>query len=203
MSKLQLLHGSAIQDGLASDSDVEYFRYELNRFGVGALLTLGLLCLLGAFGTWFFTRMGELPWKLAFGALIVGGLVLCSMASYWVNFVRDSFVATGSGALWIGGKDRAWRIDWSLLNARTLGLHNLDLSPLKGILPIEVGGQNIKLPLFNAFAYLLDLQNFMFFVLNAIKENGSDRSGEYAEAESEYEDESAENTGEYSLENEE
>lgn len=171
MSKLQLLHGSAVQNELASDSNVEVFRYELNKFGVGALLTLGLLFLLAAFGTWLATRLVGLPWKLAFGAMILAGLTFCSMASYWINFVRDSFVATGASGLWIGGKDRAWKIDWSLLNARALGLHNLELSPLKGVLQIEVGGQNIKLPLFNAFAYLLDIQNFMFFVLNYIKEN--------------------------------
>jgi len=178
MSKLQLLHGSAVQNELGSDSNVEIFRYELNKFGVGALLTLGLLFLLGAFGIWLSTRLAGMPWKLAFGAMILAGVTFCSMASYWINFVRDSFVATTASALWIGGKDRAWKIDWSLLNARALGLHNLELSPLKGVLLIEVGGQNIKLPLFNAFAYLLDIQNFMFFVLNYIKENHDEVNGE-------------------------
>ncbi len=202
MSKLQLLHGSAVQNELASDSNVEVFRYEINKFGVGALLTLGLLFLLGAFGTWLMTKLGGLPWKLAFGAMILAGLSLISMASYWLNFVRDSFVATGASALWIGGKDRAWKIDWSLLNVRALGLHNLELSPLKGALQIEVGGQSIKLPLFNAFAYLLDIQNFMFFVLNYIKENHDEVNGEGATQIEQYDEDLLDDSDEITQESE-
>ncbi|MBA2664720.1 MAG: hypothetical protein H0U74_20705 [Bradymonadaceae bacterium] len=169
MSKLHLLHGPAVQGALEAETVDEMFRYELNKYAAGALLGLGVLCLLGAFGTWIFTRLNASLWATLFVLLMLAGLSFCSMASYWVNFVRDSFVAVSANFLFVGRSERAWKIDWSLLDKRALGLHAMELSPLKGGLVIEVAGQRIKLHLFNAFAYLVDIQTFMLHVLQRLK----------------------------------
>lgn len=165
MSKIQLLSGSAATDALNDEPLEARFGYVLNGFAAGTALGLGLACLMAAAGIWYATRFAHTGWTAGFAVAIVLGLTLLSTASYWQSFVREGLIAVSANYLFVGRKDRLWRVDWSLLDRRSMGFEDMALSPLQGFLRMRVAGQQIRVHLFNAFAYLEDVEGLMRHVL--------------------------------------
>jgi hypothetical protein len=168
MAKIQLLHGPAADEALAEEP-TESFGYQMNKFSVGALVGLGLVVLLGAFLTWVFTRLDSALFTTLFVGLMVAGMTLLSYGSYWMNFTRDSFVAVSPTYLFVGRKGRLWRIAWSLLDAKAMGFHDLTMTRMTGFLDLNVAGQHVKVHLFNAFAFLENIEVLMLHILEHLK----------------------------------
>lgn len=178
MANIQLLHGPAADEALAEEPH-EAFSYQMNKAGIGFVVGGGALFLVSALVTWLFTRLGGALSTSLFVLFMVLGLTLFSLATHWMNFVRDSFVATSPSYLFVGHKGRVWRISWALLDARTMGFHDMELKTLKGFLDLRVAGQQVKIHLFNAFALLEDIQGLMLQILEHLQPGKEDESSSH------------------------
>jgi len=169
-NRLELLHGPDIQKILDRE-DVDVYGYVLNMPALYFIVGLALVFYgLGAY-CWWQTHLTHTVWKALFGTAMLLGGALSVLALYWHHFATTRFLAIAEDRLFVGGKERLWSIDWDLLDADKMGFQQMELSRLRGILNIRVGGQDVRLHLFNAFAVLADIQGFMYAVLSKLESN--------------------------------
>lgn len=179
MANVQLLDGKDLRQALAS-ADVEFFRYQLNRVGYTLLLAVGGVMLAAAGFIWWETALEANLWKAAFGGLLAGGLALAIYAAYWYTFASTRYVGVSDDKLFIGRREKAWTIDWSVLDAESLGFEEMNATAMNGALDVNVGGQQHELHLYNAYVFLEDIQGFMFSLLKRLQDK-QQPAGEAAE----------------------
>lgn len=153
---LALISGPAVHKALGAP-DVVVFRYALNRAVFGVLLVTTVGGLLGAAALYNASTL----WLVA---LLVGATAGIA-AAYAHEFAAQQVVAVSQANLLIGRERAAWLISWSLLDADTMGLRQLRSSPLAAALRIEVGGQRIRLHLYNPLVHLNGIEPLMAEVL--------------------------------------
>ena len=170
--KLPLLSGTAVNTAIA-ESEAQVFGYEINPAGLVIALAiaavfylLGLLC-------WWQTGLGGV-WTVVFVALMFIGIGFTAIAAYWHQFGNEQLVAVGSEKLFVGGPKATWAIDWELLDPQAMGFDKMEMTRLRGALQMRVGGQDIKLHLFNPIVFLGDIEGFMHGVLSHLKPIDSD-----------------------------
>lgn len=173
MSKLELLSGPQVEEALRGP-DVRVFRYVLNRPGLYFLLAIAFAFYGLAGLAWWETQLSEPHWTVLFVALLGVGVVLSGLAAYWHQFATQNVLGISPETLLIGGPSRLWSISWDLLDKRSMGFGAMELTRLRGSLTLDVGGQSIKLHLFNAIAYLSDIEGFMLGVLTRLQPAESD-----------------------------
>ncbi len=169
MANVQLLDGDDLHQALDA-GDVQVFHYQLNRIGYSLIMGLGALLLAGAGGVWFQTSLATLLWRVAFTVLGTLGLGLAIYAAYWYAFSQTRFVGVSDHKLIIGRRGKAWSVDWSLLDAESLGFEQLNATTMNGVLDVHAGGQHIELHLYNAYVFLEDIQGFMFTLLKCLQQ---------------------------------
>lgn len=169
MANVQLLDGDDLHQALDAD-DVQVFRYQLNRIGYSLIMGLGGLLLAGAGAVWWQSALSTIWWRVAFTALGTLGLGLAIYAAYWYAFAQTRFVGVSERKLFIGRRGKAWSVDWSMLDAETLGFDQMNATTMNGVLDVHVGGQQLELYLYNAYVFLEDIQGFMFSLLKRLQE---------------------------------
>ncbi|MFB6263595.1 MAG: hypothetical protein ABEL76_08235 [Bradymonadaceae bacterium] len=180
--RMRLLHEGEVREALAGRDDLEVYRYRMNKpvvavAAVVALLLFGLAALL----VWNEGLAGW-QWIATFVWLVSGGVTAVGLCGYWYAFARSRLIGVGPEALYVGREQRAWAIDWELLDAETLGLERMEVSSGRGQLDLTVGGQKIRLHFYNAFVRLEDLQELMYVLLQRVdddwegKEDGDEGS---------------------------
>jgi hypothetical protein len=168
MSKLELMSGPGVEETLKSD-DVKVFRYVVNNPGLYLIIGIGLVFYGLAGLTYWETQLSQTVWSVAFFSLLIVGTGFNALAAYWHQFAGQNVVAVSDDKLYVGGPKKLWGIDWELLDRESAGFDEMELSRLRGALQLQVGGQKIKLHLFNAIAYLDDIEGLMFRLLSQIK----------------------------------
>lgn len=179
MANVQLLDENGVNEAL-QEGDVEVFRYQLNRVGYTIVLLVGGLMLAGAGYIWWGTGLAENFWTAVFAGLTAGGLGLSIHAAYWYAFSSVHFVAVSDQKLVVGRQQKAWAIDWSVLDAEALGFEEMNNTAMRGALDVHVGGQDIKIHLYNAYVFLEDIQGFIFSLLKRLQQKQS-AGGEQAD----------------------
>lgn len=169
MARVQLLEGKQEVARALDGVDAEIFGYRINRLGFGTVVGMGLLMLAGAAAIWWQVGLGAAVWTAAFIGLIAGGLFMGAQAAYWYAFAKSHFVATTDDNLYVGRLEKAWAIDWSVLDAEALGFDKLDANTIRGSMQLAIAGEQIKLHLYNAYIFLEDIQAFMFNLLKRLK----------------------------------
>lgn len=164
-AKLELLAGPAAHRAL-SDAGATTYRYELNRAGLTMALGLAAVFYAGGGLCYWQTRLAEPGWTVVFVALMFAGVGLTALAAYWHQFANQQLVGVSDSRLFVGNEKALWAIAWDLLDRRTMGFENLQMTRLRGALQMRVAGQEIRLHLFNVFAYIADLEGLMHGVLS-------------------------------------
>ena len=167
MSKLELISGPAVEQTLRKEG-VDVFRYVLNKPGLYLFLGVAMAFYGLAGITYWETQLAEPIWTVTFFCLLLVGLAFSAIAAYWHQFVNQHVVAVSDDHLFVGGAEKMWAISWDILTKKSLGFEEMELSRIQGALKIQVGGQTIKLHLFNALAYLADIEGLIFRLLNHI-----------------------------------
>jgi hypothetical protein len=170
MANVQLLDEKQLKDTLATEG-VEVFRYHLNHIGYTLILGVGALMLAAAGYVWWSSALAEPLWQAVFAGLIGGGLLLSIHAAYWYTFANTRFVGVSDDKLIIGRHRKAWMIDWQVLDTQTLGFDQMNATAVRGALDIDVGGQQLKLHLYNAYVFLDDIQAFMYSLLRQLQQD--------------------------------
>lgn len=173
MSKLELMSGPGVEETLKS-GDIKVFRYVVNNAGLYLIIGIGLVFYGLAGLTYWETQLSQPVWNVAFFCLLIVGTGFNALAAYWHQFATQNVVAVSEEKLYVGGPKKMWGIAWDLLDPEAAGFEDMELSRLRGSLDMNVGGQKIKLHLFNAIAYLDDIQGLMFRMLNQLKEQQED-----------------------------
>jgi hypothetical protein len=169
MATVQLLNGPDVRGALERPG-VALFRYRLNQLGFAVVLGFGAIMLGAAGYIWWLYEFDQNLWTAVFAGLAAGGLGLSLYAAYWYTFASTHFVGISDQRLVVGDEDKAWSIDWSVLDADSLGLTNMNATALGGALEISVGGEQIKLQLYNAYVYLEDMQAVMSGLLERLQD---------------------------------
>lgn len=173
MSRIQLISGPAVEESF-QDADVRrVFHYQLNPATIGVLLLVGLLFFIGAGVLWFGPGLGG-GYTVGFVLAILMGMSFFSMASFWENFRQKHFIAVSDDYLFVGQKEQAWRIHWSLVDRETLNLEDLQMSRFQGKMSLHSGGQDIDIPLFTPFVFLEDIEGLMFELLQRLETDGGE-----------------------------
>lgn len=166
--KMELLSGPTVEQTL-KDGDVTVFRYILNKPGLYMVLGVAFFFYALAGLTWWETQLSEPVWTVAFVCLLFVGMGFSAVAAYWHQFANQNVIGVSDDRLFVGGPKKLWAVSWDLLDRQAMGFEEMELSRLRGGLNVNVGGQRIKVHLFNAIAYLNDIEGFMFGVLNNIQ----------------------------------
>lgn len=167
MANVQLLDGKGVRELLGED-DFRFFRYQLNSVGYSMVVGVGALMLAAAGYIWWYTSLEANLWIAAFAGLVAGGLGLGVWAAYWYAFANSRFVGVSDQKLLVGQPKKAWAIDWSILDSETLGLEKMKATAMRGVLPVQVGGQQIQIHLYNAYVFLGDIQGLMATLLGRL-----------------------------------
>lgn len=166
-TKLQLLSGPEVESILREEG-VEVYKYTINKPGLILFVAVALGFYAVAGLIWWETQLSAPIWTVAFVCLLLVGTAFSAIPAYWHQFVNQNVVAASPARLFVGGPRKLWSISWELLDKRSLGFEEMELSRISGALSIRVGGQVIKLHLFNALAYLQDIESLIFRLLNHI-----------------------------------
>ena len=162
--KLELLSGPTVESTL-KDSGAVMYRYAVNKPGLYMALGIGFVFFaLGGLCYWE-TQLAEPIWTAAFVGLMFIGLGFCTVAAYWHQFANQNVVGVSDEHLFVGGPKALWAISWELLDRRSAGFEEMQMTRLRGGLDMNVGGQPIKLHLFNAIAYLTDIEGLIHGIL--------------------------------------
>ncbi len=161
---------------VANTPGARVFRYKFNQPGATVMLIGSGLLLAGVAALWWFTRFEQLYWFIAAVALAIGSVGLLAYVQHWSKFTRHHFVVVDPDALTVGDATRdAWRVVWPLLDVHALGFERLQVSGARGLLQVEVAGQQFPLHLYAPLAHIDDLQGFMVEVLERLRiEQGGD-----------------------------
>ncbi len=164
-AKLQLMSGPEVEK-ILKEPGVDVFEYVLNKPGLYLFLGVAMAFYTAGALVWWETQLSEPIWTVAFVSLLLVGTGFSAVAAYWHQFVNQNVVAASDERLFVGGPKKLWGISWDLLDKQSLGFEEMELSRIQGALQINVGGQTIKLHLFNAIAYLADIEGLIFRLLN-------------------------------------
>lgn len=168
MANVQLLDAKGVDEAL-QEGGVDVFRYQLNRLGYTLVVGIGGIMLAAAGYLWWQFGFDQNLWIAIFAGLAAGGLAISIHAAYWYAFAGTHFVGVSDDKLLVGREEKAWAIDWSVLDPKSLGLQDMNLSPTKGALEVNVGGEEIKLYLYNAYVFLEDIQALMSSLLQRLQ----------------------------------
>ncbi len=168
MTNVQLLDAKGVDEAL-QEGDVDVFRYQLNRLGYTLVLAIGGIMLAAAGFLWWQYGFSEDLWTAVFAGLVAGGLGLSVHAAYWYAFSSTHFVGVSDQKLLVGREEKAWSIDWSVLDVEALGLQRMNATAVKGVLEVQVGGEEIKIHLYNAYVFLEDIQALMSRLLEQLQ----------------------------------
>lgn len=173
MSKIQLLTGPAVDEGLEDEAVRHFFRYQLNPATLGLLLIFGGGSFVAAFYLWFWPGLGG-SYTVGFIIAILAGMTFFSMASFWGNFRNKRFIAISDDYLFVGKDEQAWRIHWSLVDRDTLNMDAMKTSRYQGRLYLDTAGQTIEIPLYTPFAFVEDIEGLMFELLQRLEAEGGE-----------------------------
>lgn len=176
MANVQLLDGNDVR-GAVERPGVDYFPYHINQLGMMVVLGVGGIMLAAAGYIWWQYAFDQNFWTAVFAGLAASGLGLSLYAAYWYTYASTHFVAISDAKLVVGHDKKAWSIDWSVLDADSLGLTNMNATALGGALEINVGGEEIKVQLYNAYVYLEDMQAMMSGLLKRLQGQQQPSSG--------------------------
>ena len=171
MTVLQRVHGEENVANTLRDANAAAFDYNANPVGLGFAGAISI-ALLGT--AYYFGRSAsydEMTNVIASVVAIGGGLFFGLRALYWYSYAKERFLAVSEEHLFVGKKDELWQVSWSIVDADAMGFSEMQLSKLNGSLTLSVAKETIPIHLFNAFAYLDRLEEFMFHVLNNIAAN--------------------------------
>lgn len=168
MANVQLVDKKGVDEALEG-SDVDVFRYQLNRLGYTLILAIGGIMLASAGFIWWQYGFSEKMWTAIFAGLIAGGIGISIHAAYWYAFAGTHFVGISDDKLLVGREEKAWSIDWSVLDIEALGLQRMNATAAKGVLEVRVGGEEIKIYLYNPYVFLEDIQALMSSLLERLQ----------------------------------
>ena len=166
-NKFELLSGPAI-DATLKEADATVYRYELNRAGFNMALGIAVFFFLVGGLLYWQTGLKGL-WTVVFVAAMAAGSGFGVIAAYWHQFANEHLVGIGKDRLFVGGPKATWAIAWELLDRRAMGFEEMQMTRLRGALQLQVGGQDIKLHLFNPLVFLKDIEGFMLGVLTNLQ----------------------------------
>ncbi|MFP4599023.1 MAG: hypothetical protein ACOC9J_02935 [Persicimonas sp.] len=183
MPNVQLLDGKDVIRAL-KQADVELFHYGLNRIGYTLVVGLGALILAAAGAIWWQTGLDTSLWKAVFGGLMACGILMSIQAAYWYSFANTRFVGISEDKLFVGRKEKAWVIDWDVLDSESLGFDDMKATAVRGELEVNVGGEEFKIHLYNAYIFLDDIQGLTFSLLKRLQQeqDGESEPEDKAEA---------------------
>ena len=170
--RIRLLHGPDVEEALEEAGELQVHPYELNTpvYGLMAAVVAALGAGVGLMTFGYGQFLGSGLGSVIFWVLIAVGLTLVGVSGYWWNYARNYFVAASEHALFVGNQHRLWRVEWSLLDRRSLGLEEMELSVMGANLDVEAGGQQIPIRMFNPFVRIGDLEGLMGRILEQIKD---------------------------------
>jgi hypothetical protein len=173
--RIRLLHGPDVEQALEEASDLTVYPYQLNTpvYGLVAALTAAMGAGVGLMAWGYGQFLGSVAGSVIFWGLIALDAAVVIMSGYWWNYARNYFVATSKEALFVGSGHRLWRVAWPLLDRRSVGLEEMELSIVGTSLDIEAGGQQIPIRVFNPFVRIGDMEGLMGHILEQIKETSS------------------------------
>lgn len=169
-AKLLLLHEGDVRRALV-DFEGRAYHYVKNRAGERVLLVFCGLLIAAAVGIVAFTGAAILPWRIAVVLCAVGAVALGGFVLKWHRVATSSFVALDEDHLFLGDRKRAWRIDWELLDPQTMGFDTFSTESGRGVLMLNVAGQQIPLFLYHPLMHLEDLQGFMIETLTMLNQH--------------------------------
>jgi len=169
--RIRLLHGPDVERVLEDAEDLAVHAYRLNGpvYGLVGALVAALAAGVGLMAWGYGQFLGSILGSMLFWGLIAGGAVVIVVAAYWWNYARNYFVAVSDDALFVGNQHRLWRIEWSLLDRRSIGLEEMDLSVVGTQLDVEAAGQQIPIRVFNPFVRIDEMEGLMGRILEQIK----------------------------------
>ena len=169
MSELRLVQGSDVPETLKDEGEVAVYTYRVNTpiFILTAVVSGAILTLAGVM--WWNSQLAGAGWLGGFSVLVSMGVGLGLLALYWYSYTQTHFVAFSDDKVFVGGRDKMWCIDWSLLDRESLGFEEMSVGSTGGSLDLQVGGEEIPLRLYNTFVHLEDIQGFMFRILKHLK----------------------------------
>jgi hypothetical protein len=177
MANVQLLDKTGVR-GAIERPGVDLFEYHLNQLGFAVVLGAAGIMVAAAGFIWWQYAFEEILWTAVFAGLAASGLGLSLHAAYWYSIASNRFVGISDEKLVVGNQNKAWSIDWSVLDADSLGLTDVNATALGGALAVNVGGEKINIQLYNAYIYLEDIQGVMAGLLNRLQ-NDQPESDEY------------------------
>lgn len=166
--KLQLID-KAQTERMLEDPKVRRFYYRFNKPASTLLLVVSGILLASAATTWWYTGLITFWWFGLCALLVLASLGVLGFIYKWAKFTDEHFLALSSTHLYIGDEGSAWKIDWSLLDARALGFEQMDTTRFNGLMAVDVAGQNIPMRLYHPLTYIEDLQGFMVEVLTHLQ----------------------------------
>lgn len=167
-NKLELLSGPAVESAL-KEADAQVFRYEVNPAGLYIALGIAFAFYGGGGLCYWETQLSSATWTVVFVALMFVGVGFTAVAAYWHQFANQNIVAVSDTRLFVGGPKAMWAIAWEILDRKAMGFDQMQMTRLRGALQMHVGGQHIRLHLFNVIAYLTDIEGLMHGVLSHLR----------------------------------
>lgn len=148
------------------------FSYTPNGRGFLFLQICAAALFLIAFLVYSATGFAERYWILLSGALSLGGIALIALVGYWAHFARTSAVGFDDHHLYVLRFNKPVRIPWRFLTARAAGFTETHPDGNHGQLNLNLGGERVRLVLFNPFVVVDNFPNFLVELLTQIKRNG-------------------------------
>lgn len=173
---LKHLSGDPLRERLVAHG-TEIFRYRRNAPVFTFLTVLSTACAVAA--GWIYTS-SELRTYLAIGAfsvLLASAVTVAVLVIYWTWFVNVHFLAVTQHELLIGRSYSAWSLSWRGLDLQRMGFYDMDGHPAHGVLRVKLDGSTVRLHLFNPFAYVENLERFMFQVLTRLRDDEASGDG--------------------------
>jgi hypothetical protein len=156
-----------------SRQGTKVFRYQSNRPGF-IFLSVVAAVLVGIATFIHLDGLGTTLSIVMFSLVVTLALALTTLIGYWTYFARVHFLAVTADELVVGHSRRGYRIPFADLDPHKLGLDQLDSSPTNGILTVQTAKTEVRLHLFNPYAYVENLEGFMFHVLTRLNEHSDE-----------------------------
>ncbi|MBN1944906.1 MAG: hypothetical protein JW797_04480 [Bradymonadales bacterium] len=163
--------GVRIYDGLQMESYLKahptvLYRYQANTYGLVILSVLAAAAIGLAFYIGFGADLTGFWNSLALALAGVTVLGVIGLVVYWFLFTKIHYLATSDQDLIIGEGRKVVAIDWSLLDAQTLGFGSLNPGQARAaVLSVKLGSARYRLRLFTRWVCLKNLQGFMSTLL--------------------------------------
>lgn len=146
------------------------FRYQVNTNGLIFLVVLAIIA--GAIAGYFWITFDEYSFLhllvlVTFGATTV---VLVGLVAYWTNYARLNYLATSDRHLMLGHGSRVIAIRWDALDREKVDFVSDEQGTPRGVVSLQLEGKRYAIKLFNAFAWLENLQGFMAAMLTKMQQ---------------------------------